>query len=207
VGRAQTLAFLIDRLMRAGCVPEVPVFLNSPMAIEVTGVHLDHVDELRPESGEFRAAMDRLVPTPSVEESKKLNKRRGPWIVIAGAGMLTGGRILHHLVAFGGDPRNALILPGYQAEGTRGRHLRSGERTLKIHGQMVDIRCQVHVLDQLSAHADAEELGAWIADGPKPADGVVLVHAEPAPADAFRATIEGRTGWRVSVAEEGVKYP
>jgi metallo-beta-lactamase family protein len=207
VGRAQTLAYLIHRLMLDGDLPEVPVFLNSPMAIEVTGVHLDHVAELRPDAAEFRAAMDRLVPTPSVEESKALNERRGPWIVIAGAGMLTGGRILHHLKAFGSDPRNALILPGYQAEGTRGRRLRSGERRVKIHGQTVEIRCQIHVLDQLSAHADAEELADWILDGPEPSGGVVLVHAEPSPADIFRATIEGRVGWKVAVAEEGVSYP
>jgi len=207
VGRAQTLALLIHRLIREGKVPEVPVFLNSPMAIEVSGVHLKHAGELRPDESEFKAAMDRLVPTPSVEESKELNQRRGPWIVIAGAGMLTGGRILHHLKAFGGDSRNALILPGFQAEGTRGRRLRSGEKSVRIHGHQVEIRCQVHVLDQLSAHADASELADWILTGPEPRDGVVLVHAEPAPADTFRANIEARVGWRVTVAEEAHAYP
>jgi metallo-beta-lactamase family protein len=193
--------------MQDGSVPEVPVFLNSPMAIEVTDVHLKHVGELKPEAAEFQAAMSRLIPTPTVAESKELNERRGPWIVIAGAGMLTGGRILHHLKSFGSDPRNALILPGFQAEGTRGRDLRRGAKTIKIHGQEVEIRCQIHVLDQLSAHADASELANWLLEGPEPRDGTVLVHAEPSPADTFRRTIEDRAGWGVKVAEEGVTYP
>ncbi len=207
VGRAQTLALLVDRLIRAGRVPEVPVFLNSPMAIAVTEVHLAHVEELRPLPDEIERAMDRLVPTPSVDDSRELNDRRGPMIIIAGAGMLTGGRILHHLRVFGQDPRHALILPGYQAEGTRGRQLRSGSDSIRIHGQEVPIRCQVRVMDQLSGHADQGELLEWAANGPEPREGVVLVHAEPAPADAFRTCLADRTGWKVAVAEEGRPFP
>jgi len=208
VGRAQTLALLVHRLMLSGRLPEVPVFLNSPMAIEVTRVHLDHVEELRPGADEVLAAMDRLVPTPSVEESREINRRRGPMIIIAGAGMLTGGRILHHLLAFGGDRRNALILPGFQAEGTRGRHLRSGARTIRIHGDEVEINCKVTVMDQLSGHADDGELVEWATSGVPPREGVAIVHAEPAPADIFRRTLEDATGWKkIAVAEEGRSYP
>jgi len=207
VGRAQTLALLVDRLIRAGRVPEVPVFLNSPMAIAVTDVHLEHKDELRPSVREIEGAMGRMVPTATVQESRELNQRRGPMIIIAGAGMLTGGRILHHLRAFGGDPRHALILPGYQAEGTRGRDLRSGARSIRIHGQEVEIACQVRVMDQLSGHADEGELLAWTKTGSEPKGGVVIVHAEPTPADAFRKTLAAQTGWRVDVAEEGTPYP
>lgn len=207
VGRAQTLALLVHRLIEAGEIPEVPVYLNSPMAIRATQVHLDHIEELRPEMEEVRAAMDRLVATATVDESRELNRARGPLIVLAGAGMLAGGRILHHLKAFGGSPDNALLLPGYQAEGTRGRRLRSGDRRIRIHGQWVEVLAQIHVLDQLSGHADEEELANWISAGPEPTRGVLLVHAEPAPADAFRVELGARTGWKVEVAEEGRDYP
>jgi len=208
VGRAQTLALLIHRLMERGEIPEVPVFLNSPMAIRVTDVHLKHAGELRPGRDEVRAAMDRLIPTPSVEDSRELNHRRGPVVILAGAGMMTGGRILHHLKVHGEDRRNALILPGFQAEGTRGRRLLRGERSLRIHGQDVQIDCQVHVLDVLSGHADADELTEWVAAGPEPRSGVLLVHGEPAQADALRRRLCDREpNWVVQVAEEGESYP
>jgi len=207
VGRAQTLALLIHRLMERGEVPEVPVFLNSPMAIEVTEQHLNHRAELRPVGGEFEAAIRRLVPTATVEESKALHRRRGPMIIIAGAGMLTGGRILHHLLAFGDEDRHLLILPGYQAEGTRGRELRRGGRIIRIHGRSIELRCRIETMDELSGHADQGELLEWIGGGVEPREGVVLVHGEPGPADALRREIQWRTGWAASVAEEGRSYP
>jgi metallo-beta-lactamase family protein len=208
VGRAQTISLLVHRLMESGEVPEVPVFLNSPMAIEVTRVHMAHLAELRPDASEIRAAMDRLTCTSTVDESKALNKRRGPMVIIAGAGMLTGGRILHHLVAFGDDSRNSLILPGFQAEGTRGRALLQGEHQVKIHGQIVPIRCRVRQMDQISGHADADELVAWASGAAEPEGGTVLVHGEREVAVGLQRRLKEHLGWKkVDVATEGTAYP
>ncbi len=203
VGRAQTLLLLILRLMRKGRIPRVPVFLNSPMAIRATEVHLAHASDLRPDPAEVEAALSLPQQVLSVEESKALNRRRGPMIIVAGAGMLTGGRILHHLKTFGKDRRNVLVLVGYQAEGTRGRELLRGERSLRIHGTRVPLDCRVEPLDLLSGHADREGLLAWAQTAPAPPAGTFLVHGEPGPADHLRRRLEDRPGWAAAVAEEG----
>lgn len=204
LGRAQLLTLLLHRLMESGDLPQVPLFVNSPMATRVTEVHRAHLSELVPEAAEFQAALDRVTWVGGVEESKALNRRRGPMIIIAGAGMLTGGRILHHLLAFGGDRRNTLVLSGYQAEGTRGRELRRGGRTIRIHGESVTLGCEIQPLDALSAHADQSELLRWVEAGAPPGEGVALVHGEPGPADALRRELAHRTGWQVTVAEESL---
>lgn len=203
VGRAQVILLLLHRLIREGRLPGVPVFLNSPMAIRASQVHLKHASDLRPTERELRAALDAAEQVMSVEDSKALNRRRGPAIIVAGAGMLTGGRILHHLLAFGSDDRNALILVGYQAEGTRGRELLRGERSIRIHGRWVGLTCRIEHLDVLSGHADREGLLEWAARGPEPAEGVFLVHGEPGPADHLRRRLADRTRWNVQVAVEG----
>jgi metallo-beta-lactamase family protein len=203
VGRAQLLLLLIHRLMEAGRLPRVPVFLNSPMAIRASEVHLAHAGELRPPPGELEAALARTERVSSVDESKALNRRRGPMIIVAGAGMLTGGRILHHLLAFGSDSRNLLLMVGYQAEGTRGRELLRGERRLRIHGRWVEISCRVEAVDVLSGHADREGLVRWATAASPPPDGAFLVHGEPGPADHLRRVLEDHEGWHVRVAEEG----
>ncbi len=203
LGRAQTLALALHRLQEEGLIPRVPMFLNSPMAIQVGEVHLAHLDELRPADGELDRALELLEPVATVDESRALNARRGPMVIVAGAGMLTGGRILHHLLAFGDDPRNTLLLVGFQAEGTRGRDLLQGNRTLKIHGRHVELRCQVEVRDLFSGHADRTGLLAWLRNGPPPEGGVSLVHGEPASAEALRRTIREELGWPAQVAEEG----
>lgn len=203
VGRAQLVLLLIHRLMERGRLPDVPVFLNSPMAIRASDVHLAHASALRPSPGELEGALARAEQVSTVDESKALNRRRGPMIIVAGAGMLTGGRILHHLVAFGGRERNLLLLVGYQAAGTRGRELLRGERRLRIHGRWVEIGCRVETLDVLSGHADREGLLAWARAAAPPPDGAFLVHGEPGPADHLRRRLEDEPGWRVRVAEEG----
>ena len=123
-------------------------------------------------------------------------------VILAGAGMLSGGRILHHLVRFGGDTRSTLLLVGFQAEGTRGRDLVRGSRSLRIHGEQVEIRLEVVRLEVFSGHAGRSELLAWLESGPPAA--VSLVHGEPRPADALRREISARLGWDVEVAEERV---
>ncbi len=201
VGRAQTLAVVLWRLRQEGKIPHIPMFLDSPMAVEVSGVHQTYAHELRVPAREFDAALEAVAPVVSVQESKAIFGMNGPRIILAGAGMLTGGRILHHLVHFGSDPRNALLLVGFQAEGTRGRALVRGAESLRIHGAEVPIRLEVKRIEAFSGHADRTELLAWLRSGPPAA--VSLVHGEPGPADALRRSIEVELGWEAEVAEEG----
>lgn len=137
----------------------------------------------------------------SVEESKALNRKRGPMIIISASGMLTGGRILHHLKVFAPGPKNTILLPGYQAPGTRGGRLVAGEDRIKIHGAYVKVGAEVVQLDMFSAHADQGELIRWLASiGHRPR-GVFLVHGEPLAADALRLRIEEEMGLDVSIPE------
>jgi metallo-beta-lactamase family protein len=202
LGRAQTLAVALHRLRTEGRIPELPTFLDSPMAIEVTDVHEAHAEELRVPTRELDDALAAIERVASVDASKALQRRNGPMIIVAGAGMLTGGRILHHLRRFGGDAKSTLLLAGFQAEGTRGRDLVRGSRSLRIHGQSVDIRLEVARVEAFSAHAGQSELLDWLGTGPRAA--VSLVHGEPGPADTLRREISVRLGWDAEVAEEGV---
>ena len=134
----------------------------------------------------------------TVEESKALNERRGPMIIISASGMATGGRVLHHLKAFAPDPRNLILLAGFQAAGTRGGALAQGATEIKIHGQYVPVRAAVVEIDMLSAHADYRELLAWLASLAAPR-ACLVTHGEPAAADALRRRIVERMHWDVRV--------
>ena len=143
----------------------------------------------------------RLVRDP--DESRLLNLRGGPMIILSASGMLTGGRILHHVVAYGSDRRNAIVLTGYQAVGTRGSALLSGADSLRIFGADVPIHAEVVSIDGMSAHADADELFSWIAAAPRPPDVVYPVHGERVASDALRARLgqrDGGAGFPASVA-------
>jgi metallo-beta-lactamase family protein len=203
VGRAQALALVLHRLRKDRRIPRVPMFLNSPMANRASEVHLNHAGEVRPSLAELESALLEVEPVGSVEESRALNQRRGPMVILAGAGMLTGGRILHHLEAFGGDPRNTLLLAGYQAEGTRGRDLIEGRPSIRVHGHTLELRCRILRVDAFSGHADRTELKAWLASAPPPRLGVRLVHGEPGPAESLRRGICHGLGCHAELAEEG----
>jgi metallo-beta-lactamase family protein len=125
-----------------------------------------------------------------VESSKALNRRHGPMIIVSASGMMTGGRVLHHVEAFGPDPKNAILLAGYQAGGTRGARLAAGERSLRMFGREVLVRAEIVQLGAFSGHADANEILAWIGTAPTPPEQVWLTHGEPEAADALRLRIE-----------------
>ncbi len=203
VGRAQLVLYMLSRIFEAGSVAKVPVFLNSPMAIDVTGLYLKFPDWHRLSESECYRAFSVAEYTHTVGESKALNERHGPMVLLAGAGMLTGGRILHHIARFAPDPRNTIALTGYQAEGTRGRDLLSGKPTVKIHGRPVPIRSEVVTMDGLSAHADQSELMYWLGSALRPPKRVFLVHGEPGASDALRRDAEGQLGLDVEVAQDG----
>lgn len=203
VGRAETLLLHLSRLRRRGRIPDVPVFLNSPMAVDASEIYARHPEEHRIGPDEF-AEMYRLATlVRSVDESKLLNLRGGPAVIVSASGMLEGGRILHHIDAYGGDPRNAIVLTGFQAGGTRGAALQRGERVLRIHGKDVPIRAQVHTLDMLSAHADAGQLLDWMRTARSAPRSVYLTHGEPAAADQLRVRVERVLGWSARVPEYG----
>ena len=201
VGRAQLLLHLIAQLQASGEVPTVPVFLNSPMATDVTALYRRYHDHHRLDA----AALDTLHRTTqiinSVEQSQALNRRKGPMIIVSASGMATGGRVLHHLVAFAPDPRNAIVLSGYQAGGTRGAALAAGAKTLRIHRQDVDINAEVLQLSAASAHADADELLDWLRAAPERPRKVFVTHGEPDAADALRTRIQRELGWDAHVPE------
>ena len=196
VGRAQALMYAMHLLKSARRIPDVPVYLNSPMASNVTGIFHRHRGEHRLSDEQCDAMCNAARVVNTVEESKALNERKGPMVIISASGMATGGRVLHHLKAFAPDERNLILLAGFQAGGTRGAALAEGAEQIKIHGQYVPVRAEVVHIDMLSAHADHTEVLAWLAKlSPRPAE-VFVTHGEPAAADAMRKRIEERLGWR-----------
>ena len=202
VGRAQTLMYAIHLLKKARRIPDIPVFLNSPMAANVTGIFHRHRGEHRLSREECDAMCDAARIVNTVEESKALNARRGPMVIISASGMATGGRVLHHLKAFAPDERNMIMLAGFQAAGTRGGALAQGAAEIKIHGEYVPVRAEVVNIDMLSAHADYREILGWLGKMSPPPKRAFVTHGEPASADAMRRRIEG-LGWSCSVPEHG----
>jgi metallo-beta-lactamase family protein len=195
VGRAQMLLHVIAQLQSSGRLPEVPVYLNSPMAASVTGLYRQYPQLHRLDAAALDAMQRTTRIVDSVEASKALNRRKGPMVIVSASGMATGGRVLHHLVAFAPDPRNAIVLCGYQAGGTRGAVLAAGNRQLRIFGQDIHVGAEVAQLAAGSAHADAEEILAWLRTAPQPPRKVFVTHGEPDAADALRARIEHELGW------------
>jgi metallo-beta-lactamase family protein len=201
VGRAQALMYLVSTLKADRRIPDLPVFLNSPMAADVTQIYHRHRSEhrLTPEQCEAMCHAARIVN--SVEESRKLNDLRFPAVIISASGMATGGRVVHHLKAFAPDRRNTVLLAGYQAAGTRGAALAAGATQLKIHGDYVPVRAEVANIGSLSAHADRAELLGWLSRLPAAPRKVFVTHGEPVAADSLRQAIEEQHRWSCTVPE------
>ncbi|MBK8766717.1 MAG: MBL fold metallo-hydrolase [Burkholderiaceae bacterium] len=201
VGRAQTVMLALSRLKARGEIPDLPVFLDSPMAIDATSLYRKFRTLHRLTVAECRAmcGVARLINTP--EQSKELANLRMPAVIIAASGMATGGRVLHHLKTMVPDPRNRILFVGHQAGGTRGAHLVEGATEVKIHGEWYPVRAQVRQMDVWSAHADADEILAWLKAARGAPERVYLVHGEPNAADVLRQRIEEQLGWPVEVPE------
>jgi metallo-beta-lactamase family protein len=201
VGRAQQIIFILRTLMERKRLPELPIHVDSPMAVDATRLYSRYPAEHRlddPAPG----GEPPLLTGPFVvlhrtrEDSKKLNSFEGPGTVISASGMLTGGRVLHHLRHFAPDPRNMIILAGYQAAGTRGRSLSEGARSIRVHGQSVDVRAEIGAVHGLSGHADADELMRWLSPLRSTPRRVFVVHGEPSSAETFAKRIETEMGWQ-----------
>ncbi|HEX5724745.1 MAG TPA: MBL fold metallo-hydrolase [Longimicrobiaceae bacterium] len=207
VGRAQTLLYEILRLKQAGRIPgDLPVYLDSPMASRANHVFLEQCGASRLTQEECEAVCGVAEVVETVAESKRIDRMSVPRVIISASGMLTGGRVLHHLKVFGPDERSTVLFAGYQAVGTRGAQMLAGADSVKVHGQQVDIRCRVESLDGLSAHADSEELLAWMGAMPAPPKRTFIVHGEPAAAAALQHAIEERLHWVCTIPEHGQRF-
>ncbi len=205
VGRAQAMTYLLSEMMAAHEIPDLPIYLDSPMAIDVADVLLRHSEEHRLDSGQCRAMAARITQVRTGDESRELTQIRYPKIIIAGAGMLNGGRILHHLQSFGGDSRNTLVITGYQAAGTRGYALLNGADHLRMYGMDVSIHCRIEQLDDLSAHADYQELMHWLQPLRAPRQ-TFITHGEPIASDSLRQKLVHEMGWPALAPEQGDEF-
>ncbi|MEI5585494.1 MULTISPECIES: MBL fold metallo-hydrolase [unclassified Agromyces] len=207
VGRTETVLLHLARLADRGELPDVPIYLNSPMAVDVASIYERYPEEHRLGGDELTRMYRLATRISTVDDSKLLNLRGGPMIVISASGMLTGGRILHHLRAYGPDAGNAIVLTGFQAGGTRGAALAAGERSLRIFGDDVAIRAEVVMIDGMSAHPDADELMEWLHAAPSAPGMTYVTHGEAHAADALRTRIKRELGWPVRVPEHGERVP
>lgn len=203
VGRAQELLHFLDVLFKDGRLPRVPVYLDSPMAIDATRIYCTHVEDHRLDHASCKALCATGEALRTREQSQRLNDKDGPFIVLAGSGMATGGRILHHLARHADDKRNAILFAGFQAAGTRGQQILAGAEEVKIHGRYVRIRAERLRIDSLSAHADERELEAWLGTMASKPRRCFINHGEPAGADALRARIRDVLGWEAEIPTQG----
>lgn len=204
IGRTQELLYHLRNLEEAHRIPEVDVYVDSPMACDATPIYLAHPEEHDLAMKELVArgktplATRRTHFVTSPNDSKRLNMIEGPGIIISASGMATGGRVLHHLKHRLPDERNTVLFVGYQSEGTRGRRLLDGEKELKIHGQMIPVKAEIRVVSGFSAHADWTETLRWMEGFESPPRQTLLVHGEPDALQALKARVEAK-GWKAAV--------
>lgn len=207
VERTQKFVFMVKELMESGQIPHVPVFCDSPMAIKAVDIFLKHSEEYTPQAADLIKKYGSPLTWPGLtfaqtaEESKKINASQFPSIIISSSGMVTGGRILHHLAQRLPDPKNLVLFIGFQAPGTRGFTIKSGAPEVKIFGQFIPIKAQIAALEQFSDHADTPELLKWLRTFTNQPSVTYLVHGEPSASSQLRDTMKKELGWNVQVAE------
>jgi metallo-beta-lactamase family protein len=232
IGRVEELIYWIKRLEEERRIPVLPVFLDSPMAIDALARYTERLRELDPEmQPEYRDdkaphgpadhqdpsekrqqharrerqlcafCTERFRTISSAAESKQLTQSKMPAIVISASGMATGGRVLHHLKASLPDSRNTVLFVGYQAAGTRGRQLVDGQKTVKIHGEMIPVQARIALVESMSAHADSLEILRWLRGFTTPPQTTFLVHGEPVAMEALGAAIKTQLGWPTKMPE------
>lgn len=204
VDRTQTIMYILRKLEDTNRIPRLPIFVDSPMAISVTDLYLrHHEDHDLTFTGDEKNGNPLDAHTVhymrTVDDSKKINDHHGPAIIVSASGMATGGRVLHHLARLAPDRKNAIVLAGFQAEGTRGRNLEEGAKTVRIHGADVPVYAEVINLRQFSAHAGQSELLRWLSGMPAPPRQTYLTHGEPQAAAALKAKIESAFRWNVAL--------
>ena len=201
IGRAQLLMYYLYTLKRDGLIPDIPVYLNSPMAMDATALYQQFKGEHRLTALECAQMCKGTHIIRTVDESRRLDQLHEPAVIIAASGMATGGRVLHHLKALAPNPHNSILFSGFQAGGTRGADIVAGARSVRLHGEDVPIRAQVFAMDNLSAHADADEIMEWLRGFTRPPQQTYVIHGEPHAADTLRRRISLELGWPVCVPE------
>ncbi|MBC8098313.1 MAG: MBL fold metallo-hydrolase [Armatimonadetes bacterium] len=214
VGRTQQLVYTLHTLMDAGDIPVIPIYVDSPLAVDTTAVFSLHPECYDAETLAFRTQPGNLDPfgfehltyIRSLEQSKQLNFKRDSCIIISASGMMEFGRVLHHLKNRIQDPKNTLLVTGWQAPDTLGRRMIDGAATVRIFGETYQNRIETHVLDGFSGHADRDELIAWVDAMPRKPGRVFLVHGEEPVALAFQTTLNAHLGVPVDVPTQGQSF-
>jgi metallo-beta-lactamase family protein len=201
VGRAQTLMFHLQRLKTAQRLANVPVFLDSPMAVDASTLFCKHLDDHKLSADQCRLSCSVAKYVQSVEESKSLTSNPMPKVIISASGMATGGRVLHHLKHYAPDAKNTILFAGFQAGGTRGAAMLDGVKEIKIHGEYYPVNAEIALVDNLSAHADAGEIIGWLRHFQKAPRRTFITHGEPIAADTLRMRIEEQLGWETYVPD------
>lgn len=201
VGRSQLLLYYLYVLKRDKRIPDVPVFLDSPMAISATHIFKRYRNEHRLNDAEIEGMAHTAMYINTPDESKRIASMTTPKIIVSASGMITGGRVLHHVKAAAPHAKNTILFTGYQAKETRGDRIQNGEKTVKMLGEMVTINAEVASIHSLSAHADAEEILHWLRQFKKPPRTTFITHGEPESAQALKQLIESTLGWHCMVPE------
>jgi metallo-beta-lactamase family protein len=201
VGRAQEMIYYLHQLKQAGRIPDVPMYLNSPMAVDASEIFNRHCGEHRLSVDECNGMFKDVRMVNSIEESQRLNQVHHPMILLAASGMASGGRVVHHLKAFAPNPKNMVLFVGYQAAGTRGAAMLDGVESIKIHGEYVPVNAEIAMISNLSAHADYSEILQWMSGFKTPPKKTFITHGEPVAADAMRLHIEEDLHWNTYVPD------
>ncbi len=203
VGRSQSVLHYLSELRKEKAIPDVPIYLDSPMAINATDILHRHLEDLCLSPTECDEIRDIATYVSSADESKQLDLKKTPKIIISASGMITGGRILFHLQAYGTDERNTILFTGFQGAGTRGADILNGKKEIKMHGRMVPIHAQIEVISSFSAHADYEEILEWLHHFEVPPKKTFITHGEPAARLALKHKIEMELGWDCILPQYG----
>jgi metallo-beta-lactamase family protein len=206
VERAQEIIYLLYQLEKEQKLPKIPIYLDSPMGVKTTSVYDSFRDWQNISRHDAENMYDQVHFITNFEQSKAIVQNKDPKIIIAGSGMMEGGRILHYLNNHIENERNTLLFVGFQCEGTRGRSILEGSDSIKFFGEYRKVKCQIRSITSLSAHGDQEDILKWLRNFEKPPKTTFINHGEPHQSDALRAKIEHELGWNVKVAKMNVPY-
>jgi metallo-beta-lactamase family protein len=202
VGRAQDVLLHLWHLKRDRRIPDLPIFLDSPMAIDASDILRRHPEAHRMTAGDAARALGVAQYIHTQEDSRALDQASHmPKVILSASGMATGGRVLHHLKTYARDPRHTIVFVGFQAGGTRGADMVAGATSVKIHGEFVPVRAEIEIVHSLSAHADAGEILSWLKQFAAAPRRTFITHGEPGASDALRKRIEGELGWSCTVPD------
>ena len=201
VGRTQAILHYLSELKKEHAIPNVPIYLDSPMAINATQILSHHIEDLQLTEAQCNELCDVATYVSTAQESINLDLDKTPKIIVSASGMATGGRVLFHLKAYATDARNTILFTGFQAPGTRGADILNGATHIKFHGQMIPIHAQVESMRSTSAHADYEEILEWLSHFIEPPKKIFITHGEPEAAASLKQKIEAKPGWICVVPE------